>query len=233
MKYKKSYKIVGKIIKKSELINLVEGILDNYEKEKNISMIIEATFNDGTIISDSNVSIFENIYFEKIELIEISIRVRADYANEVDVYIYRNNEYSSATIESDNSIIYNSICNCVKENIDLMSKQKKIYLLSVNLWAYFGLLFSIIAIQLLLFMTLQYIFNINVPSIFVYIIIAVSTPICIYITKYIEKQFPLNQFDFGEASINRYKKENSLIWKIFVYIMLDIIFPLLATYLTK
>ena len=233
MKYKKSYKIVGKIIKKLELINLVECILDNYKNEKNISMIIEATFNDGTIISDSNISIFENIYFEKIELSEISIHVRVDYANEVDIYIYRNNEYSRATIESDNSVIYNSMCNCVKENIDMMSKQKKIYLLSVNFWAYLGLVFFVIVTQLLLLMTLQYIFKINVPSIFVYIIIALSTPICIYITKYIEKQFPLNQFDFGETSINRYKKEISLIWKIFVYIMLNIIIPLLATYLTK
>ena len=233
MKYKKSYKIEGKIIKKSELINIVESILAQYSKEKDISTTIEAKFSDGTTISDSNVSIFEDKYFEKIELKQIRLYIRAGYTNDVDICIYRDSEYSSAIIESDDNIVYNSICNCIKENIDLMNKQKKIYLLSSNLWAYMGLLFIFIVIKLLILLAMQYIFKISVSSIFMYFALLLSALICIYITKYVEKQFPINQFDFGETSINRYKKEKSLIWKIFVYIILNIVIPIAINYLTK
>lgn len=233
MKYKKSFEIKGRIIRKSELISIIESILTQYSKEKDISTTIEAKFYDGTTISDSNVSIFEDKYFEKLLLKEIIVYIRVDYKNVVNIYIYRDSEYSSATIESDDNTVYNSVCNCVKENIDLMDRQKKIYLLSTNLWIYFGLILIIIAIQLSLLLSVQYIFKISVPSIFMYIVLALSTPICNYITKYVEKQFPINQFDFGENSINRYKKENSLVWKIVGYIILNIVIPVAVSCLTK
>ena len=57
MKYKKSYKIEGKIVKKSELVNMIESVLTKYSKEKEVTVDIQANFKDGTIISDSDTSI--------------------------------------------------------------------------------------------------------------------------------------------------------------------------------
>ena len=132
MKYKKSYKIEGKIIAKKDIINMIENVLDKYPKEKDISIDIEAKFKDGSIISDNNCEIFNHTYFEKLQLNEVSIHIRQNYSNEVHVFIYNDSIYSSATIESDNNKLYNSICFCIDESINLMKKQKNYIYYQVN-----------------------------------------------------------------------------------------------------
>ena len=134
MKYKKSYKIEGKVIAKKDIINMIENVLDKYPKEKDVSIDIEAKFKDGSIISDNSCEIFNHTYFEKLQLNEVSIHIRQNYSNEIHVFIYNDSIYSSATIESDNNKLYNSICFCIDENISLMKKQNKLYLLSCKLW---------------------------------------------------------------------------------------------------
>ena len=43
---------------------MITNIIDKYSKEDELSVQIEAQFGDGTSIVDSDVSIFDHIYFE-------------------------------------------------------------------------------------------------------------------------------------------------------------------------
>lgn len=234
MKYKKLYKIEGKIIAKKDIINMIENILDKYPKEKDISIDIEAKFKDGSIISDNSCVLFDHTYFEKLLLSEVSIHIRQSHSNEIHVYIYSDKIYSSATIESDDSKLFNSICYCIDENINLMKKQNKIYLLSSQSWGYPVMMLAIILLELLIILSTEYIFTIKVPSALIYLmLIFMPNLLAIYLEKYIEKHYPINQFFFGETSINKPNKEKSLIFKLASFIFANIVIPIIITYLTK
>lgn len=234
MKYKKNYRIEGKIVKKSDLINLVESILAKYSKSKEITVTIEAQFKDGTVISDSDVSIFENIYFEKLVLQKIYIFIRTDYKNGVNITIYSDRDYSDATIESDDSNLYDSICNCIKENIDLMEKQKKLYLLSSKTLGYVAIIIAILAFELLIGFIIENLFKIKIPTALIYIMVLVIPNIVpIFIVKYIEKYFPINQFYFGDSSINKPNLKNSFLYRLIVFIIINLLLPIIIGYLIK
>lgn len=234
MKYKKNYRIEGKIVKKSDLINLVESILAKYSKSKEITVNIEAQFKDGTVISDSDVSIFENIYFEKLVLQKIYIFIRTDYKNGVNITIYSDRDYSDATIESDDSNLYDSICNCIKENIDLMEKQKKLYLLSSKTLGYVAIIIAILAFELLIGFVIENLFKIKIPTALIYIMVLVIPNIVpIFIVKYIEKYFPINQFHFGDSSINKPNLKNSFLYRLIVFIIINLLLPIIIGYLIK
>ncbi|MBR2841147.1 MAG: hypothetical protein IKF01_04765 [Bacilli bacterium] len=234
MKYKKNYRIEGKIVKKSDLINLVESILDKYSKSREITVNIEAQFNDGTVISDSDVSIFENIYFEKLVLQKIYIFIRTDYNNGVSITIYSDRDYSDATIESDDSNLYGSICNCIKENIDLMEKQKELYLLSSKTLGYVVIIIAILAFEILIGFVIENLFKIKIPTVLIYIMVLVIPNIVpIFTVKYIEKYFPINQFYFGDSSINKPNLKNSFLYKLIVFIVINLLLPVILGYLTK
>ena len=234
MKYKKSYKIEGKIIAKKDIINMIENVLDKYPKEKDISIDIEAKFKDGSIISDNDCEIFNHTYFEKLKLNEVSIHIRQNYSNEVHVFIYNDSIYSSATIESDNNKLYNSICFCIDENINLMKKQNNLYLLSNKSWGYLVILFSVLLLELLIIFATEYIFKIKIPYVLIYLMLLLMPNVAaIYIERYIEKHYPINQFFFGENSVNKPSTEKSFIFKIVSFIIINIVIPLLITYLTK
>ena len=234
MKYKKSYKIEGKIIKKSELINMIENILTKYSKKKEITVDIQAKFKDGTIISDSDISIFEHIYFEKLVLEKVFIYIRTNYNNAVNINIYSDRDYSDVTIESDDINLHDSICNCVKENINLMENQKKIYLLSSKVLGFVTIIIAIVAFEILIGFGIEYFLNIKLPSAIVYLmVLLIPNVLSIFIVKYIEKYFPINQFYFGDSSINRPNLKNSFLYKLIGFIIINILLPLILAYLMK
>lgn len=234
MKYKKSYKIEGKIVKKSELVNMIESVLTKYSKEKEVTVDIQANFKDGTIISDSDTSIFEHTYFEKLVLEKIIINIRTNYKNAVNINIYSNRDYSDVTIESDDSNLYDSICNCIKENIDLMENQKKIYLLSSKSLGYVVILIVLIAFEILIGFAVEKILNIKLPTVLVYLmVLLIPNVLSVFIIKYIEKYFPINQFYFGDSSINKPNLKNSFLYKLIGFIIINILLPLILTYLIK
>ena len=68
MTYKKDYKITGKIFYKKDLITLFQNTLDilsSSMKNEIITQEIIIKFNGGITLTNNNISIFDNIYFEK------------------------------------------------------------------------------------------------------------------------------------------------------------------------
>ena len=112
---------------------MITNIIDKYSKEDELSVQIEAQFGDGTSIVDSDVSIFDHIYFEKLLLEKVRVYVRHKYSDEIRITIYSNSSYSDAEIESHDSNLYNSVCHCIEESLNLMKKQNKKYAKKINI----------------------------------------------------------------------------------------------------
>lgn len=237
MRYKKKYNIKGKIISKSDIINMVNNILEK-SPQKNFEMKIEAQFNDGTTIADDKVSIFDNIYFEKkiLIMVRISIERYIDYkfSDMVDITIYKDNDFSAAVIESTDNRIYNSLCHSIEESLNLMKNQNKIYLLSESAWSGFIIVAIFLIMELIVAFILEKVLKLQLPTILLYLMILllpnIVTP---FVIKYIENRYPINQFDFGKSSVNKPQKENGHIYKIIIFIITNIVLPIIITLLTK
>lgn len=232
MTYKKTYKIEGKIITKNDIVNMITNIIDKYSKEDELSVQIEAQFGDGTSIVDSDVSIFDHIYFEKLLLEKVRVYVRHKYSDEIRITIYSNSNYSDAEIESHDSNLYNSVCHCIEESLNLMKKQNKIYMLSSKVWGYFLTFITFVIIEILLILTFENLFKLKLPSAIIYIMLLfLPSIISLYTIDYVEKNYPINQFNFGDSSVNRPKREKCYIYKTIMFIITNIVLPIILSIL--
>lgn len=237
MRYKKEYNIKGKIISKSDITNMVNNILEKYP-QKDFKMKIEAQFSDGTTITDDKVSIFDSIYFEKklLKRVRIFINRYIDYKVDdmVDITIYKDKNFSDAVIESTDNRLYNSLCHSIEENLNLMKNQNKIYLLPESSWSGFVIVTIFLIMELIVAFILEKVLKLQLPTILIYLMILllpnIVTP---FVIKYIEKRYPINQFDFGKSSVNKPQKENGHIYKIIIFIITNIVLPIIITLLTK
>lgn len=230
MTYKKKYKITGKIISKIDIVNMVTNILEKYSKEKELSVKIEAQFKDGTSIVDNDVYVFEHRYFEKLLLEKIWIYIKYQYSDEIRITIYSNNIYSDAEIESHDSNLYNSVCHSIEESLKLMNNQKKVYMLSSEVWGYFVTFIASVMIELILILILDGVFKFKLPSAIIYLMLLMfPSIIAIYTTNYIEKVYPVNQFYFGESSINKPKTEKGFIYKFIMFVITNIVLPIIIS----
>lgn len=228
MVYKKRYEVKGKIISKSDIINIVQEITKKYESNANLSLKFEAEFSDGTSIEENDYSIFEHSYFEKLYLEKLSIFVKNGYNTEIMIFLYQKNYESSISVEVNNRNLYDSICHCLEEQFKLMKKQKFVYWFAESRFGFVILELSIISIVLLLFSFIDFIFKISISLSIIELFLFLSLILSLYIVREIEKNFPNVQFDFGEASINYPKIKKSWIIAILLYLLCDIFIPILV-----
>lgn len=232
MIYKKTYKINGKIITKNDIINMVTNIIDKYSGEKELSVQIEAQFSDGTSIVDSNVSIFEHVYFEKLVLEKIRVYIRYKYTDEIRITIYSNSCCSDAEIEAHDNNLYNSVCYSIEESLKLMKNQNKIYMLSSKAWGYFLVFIISLVTEVLLILILENLFKIKLPSVIIYLmVLLLPSIISSYTMYYVEKNYPINQFNFGDSSVNKPKREKGFIYKSVIFVITNIILPIIISIL--
>lgn len=233
MTYKKTYKIAGKIINKKDIINIINSVLDKYSKKEKVTTEIEAKFMDGTTLSNNEISIFNHIYFEKLILDKVTIYIRCNYNEKVIITIGANDGYSEAEIESVDNNLYDSICHSIEKNINLMKKQNRIYLLQSEIYGYFIIFVVAIIIEIILVLILNNIFNLKLPNIIIYLMfLFLPTAAAVYITKYLEKNYPVNQFYFGDSSVNKPKIGYGIVFKIIVFIITNILLPIIISKIT-
>lgn len=234
MIYKKTYKIEGKIISKCDITNMINNILDKFPKEKEFLVEIEAEFNDGTSIKDNDISIFEHVYFEKILLQKIHVHIRYNYEDRVYITIYNRDSYNRAEIETYDKSLYDSVCHSIEENLNLMKNQNKIYKLSSSNWGYFLVYIISLMLEILIIAILKAIFKFDLPTvIIVAMVFLFPTIIATYFINYIDKNYPINQFDFGDSSVNKFNKEKSYVYKFIMFIITNIILPIIISILIK
>lgn len=234
MTYKKTYKIAGKIINKKDIINMINSILDKYSEKEKVITEIEAKFKDGTTLSNNEISIFNHIYFEKLILAKVTIYIRCNFNEKVIITIGANDDYSEAQIESEDNNLYDSICHSIEENINLMKKQNRIYLVQSKIYGYFLILVAAFIIEVILVLVLKNIFNFKLPDIVIYLMfLFLPNVVAVYITKYLEKNYPINQFYFGDLSVNKPKTGYGFFFKIIVFIITNILLPIIISKITN
>lgn len=115
-----------------------------------------------------------------------------------------------------------------------MEKQKKLYLLSSKTLGYVAIIIAILAFELLIGFIIENLFKIKIPTALIYIMVLVIPNIVpIFIVKYIEKYFPINQFYFGDSSINKPNLKNSFLYRLIVFIIINLLLPIIIGYLIK
>ena len=234
MKYEKKFEIKGKIISKENIKNLIQEIKNVYLELKDVTLKINANFDDGFSISCNDVSIFENLSFNDSFLNKISICIEAGYNENTWMFFYCGNYESSIDVKSGNDKFYHAICNIVNINIKKFKKQKKIYILN-DKPEFFLFFYSLLLIlEIVLFSYIAIFFNINVSiwHIFAFATIPASI-LTSYLMKYIEKNFPNCQFDFGDNSVNKPKKSKINTCKIIEFIIANIVIPFLLKIISK
>lgn len=235
MKYIKNFELKGKIISKEDIINLISNLSSKINNKNEDKIEISANFCDGITILDNNISILDNIYFEKKILREIEISIKNQDYND-RIYITIRNEtygygYSRIKIETKNETLFNALCNIVQEIIDLMEKQNKIYMLANISWAFLLLFALYLILQILLIYGLEQIFKIQLHEILLTILLLGNPPLLSFLSiNYIEKNYPSIQFKFGEKSINNPKKKNSVFIKVISFVLTNIIIPIIISW---
>ncbi len=235
MIYKKTYQVEGKIITKNEITSLINNILSKLSNEIELNLNIKADFVDQSSLEDNAIELLNDIYFDKKKLKDIEIKI---YCNHFDDHIYitlNNNYYSSSiSLQINEKKLYDSICHSIEENLNLMDNQNKIYLLSSKSWGYFVLYIPIVALEVLLILILNEVFNCKISTIMmITLMFLIPSLASMYIIKYIEKKYPINQFDFGESSINHFRNEKSVFLKIIGFVITNILLPILVSLITK
>jgi len=115
-----------------------------------------------------------------------------------------------------------------------MDIQKKIYMLSSKMLGYPIILIVTLAFEILIGFAIENLFKIKIPTVLVYIMVLVIPNIVpIFTIKYIEKYFPINQFDFGDSSINKPNLKNSFLYRFIVFIIINLLLPVILGYLMK
>lgn len=233
MIYKKKYEIEGKIISKIDIINMVNNILEKYSTQKELLVEIEAQFNDGTSIINKDVSIFNHIYFEKLLLEKINVYIRYDYNDRINITIYNSDSYNRAEIETYDKSLYDSFCHSIEESLSLMRNQKKFYLLSNKWWGDLLIFILSLLLEILLIFCIESIFKLKLPSVIIYLmVLLLPTIITSYTIHYIEKNYPTNQFYFGESSVNKPKSENGYVYKFIMFIITNVVIPIIISLIT-
>ena len=152
----------------------------------------------------------------------------------VDITIYKDKSFSDAVIESTDNRLYDSLCHSIEESLNLMKSQNIIYLLSESAWSGFIIVTIFLIMELIVAFILEKIFKLQLPTVLIYLMILllpnIVTP---FVIKYIEKRYPINQFNFGKSSVNKPQKENGHIYKIIIFIITNIVLPIIITLLTK
>ena len=232
MIYKKEYKIEGKIISKDDIVNMINTTLKKMSKYKDVELKIIASFDSGISIEDKNLLIFDNIYFEKKLLQKMYIQIRSDsFNNSVEIWIGGNSSsYNSIEISTNDNYLYDSLCHSFEDSLNLMTNQRKIYLLSNEAWGYLLIYILMLLLEFLLVWSFESILNISIPSFILYFMVLLLPSIMvIYIIKYIQKYYPIIQFNFGETSINKPKKYNGFMIKFIYFVITNIALPIIIS----
>lgn len=231
MIYKKSYEIDGKIIKKEDISLLVNNLTDKLKGTNNITLKIKASFYDGLFLESEELSIFNDANFQRNKLKKISFVLYSDsMKNYISLDIsdyYLNNEIS---IESQDKILFDSLCHTIEERLKQMQKQNKIYKIPSKTIYCIIIYCLIFILNLILTVLLEFVFKVRILKIVLTIMFLILPHVqFLYTMKYIQKYYPRIQFDFGKDSINVPQEPNSIIIRIILFLATELVIPIILT----
>lgn len=235
MTYTKKYNVEGKIIKKDDIRILINSLLEKLKDTDNITLKIKASFYDDLMIESEEISILEDINFERNKLKKISFKLYSDLMKNYiafDVSNYcSNNEIS---VESQDKNLFESLCYTIEERLKQMKNQNKIYrIYQENIYCSISMCLILI-VNSILMLSLKMLFKINISLAILMIILLIYTVFeFIYILKFVGKYYPGIQFDFGSESINSPQKPKFILLRVISFLSSEILIPFILQLLQR
>lgn len=231
--YKKTYKICGKIISKDDLVSMIKKIVESYTDVKILEIEIEAKFCDGSSIAKDDISLFDHEYFKKLLLERVDMHIMDSTYNSMFMTIY-SNRCSEIEFKTCDSKMYSVLCHNIEESLLYMRNQNVIYKLPDSLFGFLAIFMVPLLVEASLFLIVANAIKINMENPIIYsVLVLTSATSAYYIGKFIDRNYPTNQFDFGDSSINTIKKEKGWLYKLLIFILIEIILPVMVSFVSK